>query len=536
MIFHPLSTNISVPDNFTYPFCYTPHPLCLLAAGEVQTYISSCEVWREELDKGKMFGVLIVKDATGQIGYLTAYSGLLVGRNDWPFFVPAVYDVLQPDGYFRQHEDEISRINRRVAELENDSGRLYLIDEIKLFRATADNTIKDYQIQMKRSKDNRDERRRQGNVSESDHCEMIRESQFMKAEFRRIKKSLEEKIYSKEEKLKLADVLINKLKDERKRKSDTLQHWLFVQFNMLNACGESRDLCSIFAETANKVPPAGAGECCAPKLLQHAYLHQMHPLCMAEFWWGASPKTEIRHHLHYYPACRGKCMPILSHMLQGLDVEDNPLDKSDEKRLEVVYDDEWLCVVYKPDGMLSVPGKSHRPSVLSLIKEMYPSADGPMIVHRLDMSTSGLIVIAKTKDVYKHIQAQFKDHQVRKRYVAILDGLIEEDEGIISLPLCADHFDRPRQIVDYKLGKTAMTEYKVLSRVGGLTRIALYPHTGRTHQLRVHCAHNDGLATPIKGDELYGQKSDRLYLHAEEIAFRHPITLKEMKINKAAQF
>ena len=536
MTFHPLSTKIPEPDKFTYPFCYTPHPLCLLAADEVQRYISTSEVWREEINKGKMFGVLVVKDEAGQLGYLAAYSGLLAGRNDWTFFVPAVYDLLQPDGYFCQHEDEISQINHRVTELENDKERLSLMDEIESFRIVAEKTIGDYQLEIKKAKECRDERRRREPLFEADLCEMTRESQFMKAELRRIKKSLQEDVHLKEEKLKSFDDLINKLRAERKQKSDALQHWLFMQFNMLNARGESRDLCSIFAETANHIPPAGAGECCAPKMLQYAYLHGMKPLCMAEFWWGSSPKTEIRHHLHYYPACRGKCLPILGHMLQGLDVEDNPLEKSDDMPLEVVYDDEWLSVVCKPAGMLSVPGKGHRPSVLSLFKEMYPGAEGPMIVHRLDMSTSGLIIIAKTKEAHQNIQAQFKNHQVRKRYIAILDGLIEDDRDTISLPLRADYFDRPRQIVDNEQGKPAITEYQVLSRDGGFTRIALYPHTGRTHQLRVHCAHPAGLAIPIKGDELYGKKSDRLYLHAEEITFGHPITLKEIKIKKAAQF
>jgi tRNA pseudouridine32 synthase/23S rRNA pseudouridine746 synthase len=307
---------------------------------------------------------------------------------------------------------------------------------------------------------------------------------------------------------------------------------------VLNAKGEKKDLSELFKDTTQKVPPAGAGECAAPKLLQYAYQNGLIPIAMAEFWWGDSPKQEIRRHGYYYPACKGKCEPILKHMLVGLQVDENPLQKEAlrKKELEIVYEDEWLVVVNKPAGMLSVPGKSDSDSVYQQMIKRYPNATGPMIVHRLDMATSGLLLIAKNKEVHQNLQAQFKNRTIEKRYTAILDGCIKMDEGIIQLPIRPEPNDRPRQVVDHIYGKPAITRYQVIERKAEQTRISFYPLTGRTHQLRVHAAHPFGLNAPIIGDELYGIKADRLYLHAEYIAFQHPITNQKITIEKKAGF
>ena len=324
-----------------------------------------------------------------------------------------------------------------------------------------------------------------------------------------------------------------------------LQNWLFSQFRMLNAKGECRSLCDIFADTVSRIPPSGAGECCAPKLLQYAYAHGMRPVCMAEFWWGASPKTEIRRHLSYYPACSGKCKPILSHMLQGLDVDPDPqaTDKVAglDGGLEVVYDDQWLCVVCKPAGMLTVPGRNGRVSVEDVMRRRFPDASGPMVVHRLDMDTSGLLVMAKTKNVHKLLQEQFASRNVKKRYVALVDtegrtALSPNAKGRISIPLRADQLDRPRQVADMENGKPAVTDYYVLAVGRGVARVALYPHTGRTHQLRVHCAHAAGLDAPIVGDALYGRAAVRLFLHSERIEFSHPVTGGRMVFERRPEF
>ena len=308
---------------------------------------------------------------------------------------------------------------------------------------------------------------------------------------------------------------------------------------MLNYRGEVKTLCDIFEQTVHKTPPAGAGECAAPKLLQQAYLHHWKPIAMAEFWWGNSPKNEVRHHGYYYPACKGKCEPILRHMLQGLEVEANPMQQEAERsneKLNIVYEDQWLLIINKPAGMLSVPGKERQTSIYDLARKAYPEADGPMIVHRLDMATSGLLIIAKDKKTHQHLQAQFKNRSIRKKYIALLDGIVPEDEGTIELPLCPNPLDRPRQMVDTQYGKPAITYYQVLERTDKYTRIAFYPHTGRTHQLRVHAAHPSGLHYPIIGDELYGKKDKRLYLHAESIEFTHPVNGQSMCITKKADF
>ena len=533
MTFHPLDTNIERPKKFTYPFYYKPHPLCVMAAKEVQKYIQSKDIWKEELDNGKMFGVLIVENKEGKLGYYAAYSGILLGRNDWDFFVPPIYDILKPEGYFKINEADISQINKKINEIENSELRISLIDEINSLKKESDFEISSYRKKMKDAKNHRDELRSSLSNDES----LIKESQFMKAELKRIKKRFSDNISPKEAYLSKIEDSISKLKKERKEKSDALQNWLFSKFKILNAKGEERDLCSIFAETVHKNPPAGAGECCAPKLLQYAYLNKSKPICMAEFWWGKSPKNEIRHHLNYYPACQAKCKPILSHALKGLVVDDNPLDSYKQQELEVLYEAQWLAIINKPAGMLSVPGKGALPSVKSIAMNIFEiDKDCPAIVHRLDMATSGIMIVAKKNIVYHNIQAQFKNHRIRKIYIAILDGIITNKNGTISLPMRSDYIDHPRQVVDVINGKTAITDYQVVCITNGRTKILLYPHTGRTHQLRVHCAHKDGLNTPILGDTLYGKEDKRLFLHAKEIYFTHPITGIEMHIEKKEDF
>ena len=469
---HPLESVIAPPERFTYPFAYEPHPLCQLAAKAVQAYIASHEEIREDADRGKMFGVLVVEipkegptaivDA-GRLGFLAAYSGLLAGRNDWPYFVPPVFDAQQPDGYFKTQEREISRISR-------DSR------ESRLSRDSSDSSSKQL--------------------------------------------------------------------------SQELQTWLFHQYRLLNGRGEVKDLVDIWQEYYNRpkllrkypLPPGGTGDCCAPKLLQYAYQQGLKPLCMAEFWWGETTKTELRHHLNYYPACRGKCKPILTWMLQGLDVDPDPaLLNFERQELPVVYEDEWLLVVNKPSGLLSTPGRVEEYSVETMMQQRYP---GSMIAHRLDMGTSGLLIVAKTLEVYRNLQEQFVKHQVRKKYLAVLEPLenletldrldILERRGTISLPLRPDPMNRPRQLVDSEHGKRAVTDYEFLSDC----LVALWPQTGRTHQLRIHCAHPDGLGRPIVGDELYGtrEKGQRLMLHAAEIWFCHPVKSINMHLSVAPDF
>ena len=539
---HRFTTSISdipLPERFTYPFCYTPHPLCVMAAEEAQNYLSKQSDWQEELSQGKMFGVLIVQTEDGSIGYLTAFSGILAGKNIHPYFVPPVYDLLQPQGFFKIEEENISAINRRIHRLEENKKYIDLRSNLTQTTQSAQDALSIAKIQLKEAKDKRELLRKTGQLDAKEEADLIRESQFQKAEYKRLERSWKDKIASLQVEAGNWEKQIQELKAERKVRSAALQQQLFEQFRMLNYRGEAITLCDIFEQTVHKTPPAGAGECAAPKLLQQAYLHHWKPIAMAEFWWGNSPKNEVRHHGYYYPACKGKCEPILRHMLQGLEVEANPIQQEAERgneKLNIVYEDQWLLIINKPAGMLSVPGKERQTSIYDLARKAYPEADGPMIVHRLDMATSGLLIIAKDKKTHQHLQAQFKNRSIRKKYIALLDGVVLEDEGTIELPLCPNPLDRPRQMVDTQYGKPAITYYQVLERTDKYTRIAFYPHTGRTHQLRVHAAHPSGLHCPIIGDELYGKKDKRLYLHAESIEFTHPVNGQSMCITEKADF
>ena len=533
-------TDIPLPERFTYPFCYTPHPLCILAAQEVQNYLSQQTEWKEELSQGKMFGVLIVQTEQGETGYLAAFSGILAGKSRHAFFVPPVYDLLQPQGFFKIEEEKISSINHYIRQLEEDKEYAALSAELARTIQSAEEILATAKSQLKEAKTAREQRRKEKELNAQEEAELIRESQFQKAEYKRLEHSWKIRIATLRMQTENWERRISTLKAERKARSAALQQKLFEQFGMLNYRGEVKNLSEIFKQTVHKMPPAGAGECAAPKLLQQAYLHGWKPIAMAEFWWGDSPKTEIRHHGHYYPACKGKCEPILQHMLQGLQVEENPMLKRmriPSKDLEIVYEDPWLLVINKPAGMLSVPGKEDAVSVYSLVREAYPQADGPLTVHRLDMATSGLMLIAKTKHVHQNLQAQFKNRLIKKRYVALLEGIVPKDKGTIDLPLCLNPLDRPRQMVHAEHGKPAITDFQVLERMNGKrTRIAFYPHTGRTHQLRIHAAHPLGLRCPIVGDELYGEKAERLYLHAEYLEFTHPVTGETVRITKEAGF
>lgn len=531
---------ISLPEKFTFPFHYTPHPLTRIAADEVRSYLSTRLDWQDEIGKGKMFGVLIVRTSDGSIGYLAAFSGNLAGSNMHDFFVPPVYDLLNPDGYFRKEESKISALNRRISDISKSDSYLMAKKEQEEIKIQASSFLESAKEELKRGKKDRDEKRANSNLSPEELDAMIRESQFQKAEYKRLENSWKERLNKVEQKVKAFDTEILQLKQERKTRSAALQLWLFKQFDMFNAKGEHKDLCEIFKDTPQGLPPAGAGECALPKLLQYAYLYGLQPLAMGEFWCGMSPKDEIRHDGYFYPSCKGKCEPILKHMLVGLDVEPNPLaeDLFKDTPLKILYEDEWIVAVEKPSGMLSVPGKNDLDSVQQRLRLMYPDATGPLVVHRLDMVTSGILLAAKDKDVHARLQSQFETRSISKEYIAILDGVPSQEFGIIYLPICLNPLDRPRQMVDFENGKPAITEYKVECIKNGRAKVVFKPHTGRTHQLRVHSAHVSGLGCPISGDELYGNpdSAPRLCLHASRLVFRHPVSDKEIEIVSTCPF
>lgn len=528
---------ITLPALFTYPFHYTPHPLTEKAALEVQQYLRTRTDWADELNAGKMFGVLIVRTSQGRIGYLAAFSGNLAGSNNHAFFVPPVYDLLRPDGFFKQEEAVISRLNHRIKELEeSDSYHLLRLKQADSARLIEERLSAARQA-LKEAKKQREERRKKG-IDEEEEAALIRESQFQKAEYKRLERLLKAELAEQVRQTEAFEMQIHQLKQDRKSRSAALQQKLFGKFRMLNARGEAKDLCELFRDTPQGIPPAGAGECALPKLLQYAYLHSLQPLAMGEFWWGMSPKNELRRQGAFYPSCTSKCRPILRHMLVGLEVENNPLEEDIHRdtELTIVYEDDYLVVVDKPAGMLSVPGKNDLDSVSRRLRRLYPSATGTLVVHRLDMATSGLLLAAKNLEVQRQLQALFETRAVKKRYTALLEGEPLRNEGIISLPLIPDLSDRPRQRVDYEHGKPAVTRYQVIGWRGQNALVSFYPETGRTHQLRVHAAHPEGLNCPIVGDMLYGTKADRMYLHAAELVFIHPVSGKEIRIVREADF
>lgn len=528
---HLLNTSIEPPERLNNPFSYVPHELTLLATKELRDYLSTKPEFREEIAAGKMFGVLVCRDEEGRLGFLAAYSGQLAGRADWPWYVPAVFDYLQPDGHFKQEEARISAINRQLDELKDSNNYRELTARLEHVTAEGEAAVNAYRKYMQECKERRDDIRTGTQAQEE---ELIRESQFQKAELRRIKRHWKEETERVEEQLRPLVERMESMKQERRQRSDELQAWLFDNFILLNERGERRSLTSIFADTPQGTPPSGAGECCAPKLLHYAFLHHLHPLCIGEFWQGRSPQMEIRHHGQFYPACRGKCKPILEWMI----THHQPLHLMGGERLrtvDILYEDESIIVVNKPSGLLSVPGKQELPSVESILGEHYGLVFMP---HRLDQDTSGLLVVARTIEAYYNLQQQFINHSVRKEYEALLDGILQDGEGTVTLPLRPDLTDRPRQLVDYEYGKTATTHYRIIKMENGQTRVLLIPHTGRTHQLRVHCAHQDGLGLPIVGDNLYGRPSQasRLCLHARMLTFRHPVTMRTMTFNAPTPF
>lgn len=534
-------SHIKKPEKFTFPFCYEPHELSMLAAKQVQEYLLTQKDFEHNfgLDDqksglviGKMFGVLVVEDEHGVLGYLAAVSGKLAGTNQHRYFVPPIFDMLKPEGFFLEEEQEINRINRQLEQIE-ENGKL---QALKLqFESAKEEQQKSLSTLRVLHKQNKSERKQIRTIQKP----ILSEIAYQELEIDLIKQSYRDQheydvakgnalkvIESFEEKYLLEQQQIEALKNERKERSSSLQQRLFDQYHFLNAQGESRSVLDIFQEAIQLQPPAGAGECAAPKLLQFAYQHKLKPIAMAEFWWGESPNTEVRKHLSFYPACRGKCEPILNHMLQGLEVDDNPMLQHPDSDLDIdiIYEDESIIVVNKPAEFLSVPGINVKDSVQIRILERFPEITGPLIIHRLDMSTSGILVLAKNKESHQFIQDQFIKHTVKKRYTAILDGVIEQQEGFIDLPLRVDLDDRPRQVVCYEYGKPAQTKFVVQAIENGRTRIHYFPLTGRTHQLRVHSAHKKGLFCPILGDDLYGQRADRLHLHAGFIEFTHPIS------------
>lgn len=481
---------------------------------------------------GKMFGVLLIQDRDGNLGYLCAVSGKLANSNEHSFLVPPVFDMLAEESFFLQEMEVITRLNKETEEWENDPAYIALQARYKTVVQTEEAHVLSVKAEVRRKKELR-KKSREENLEQEE--ELVRQSLADKRGMNEELRASKERVQTIAAELGQYEARINALKAERKKRSAEIQEDLFSQYSFLNAHGEQKSLWSIFKDTVYGKPPAAAGECATPKLLQYAYSQGYRPLAMAEFWWGTSPKSEVRKHGQYYPACRGKCEPILSHMLQGLEVDDNPLLSAADVPMEILYEDPYLAVVNKPSGLLSVPGIHILDSVYSRLKARWDHS-APFVVHRLDQDTSGILVMARDKAVHKAIQSQFIKRTVEKQYIAVLDGVLPESEGEIKLPLRGDLDDRPRQLVCYEHGKYAHTRWEKLRIEENRTVVRFYPLTGRTHQLRVHAAHHEGLNAPIVGDELYGKAAARLCLHAAFLEFYHPIRKERMQFEVSPSF
>lgn len=543
--------DITLPKRFTYPFCYQPHPLCEIAASELQQHLLTQTHWYHPFGltdtdpqaHGKMFGVLVVQHASGELGYLSAFSGQLAEQNELPGFVPPVFDRFADKSFFRIDGDEIASINQQVREQEADPELVRLTATIAKYQSQAEQALEQQRVLMAEQRQNRKQQREQAELlSEQERAVLFatlaEESVFQKRHLQFIKQEWEQRIATEESLLNAKLASIEQLKQERKQRSAALQKKLFTGYRFANIAGVEKNLVELFSVTKNPLPPAGSGECAAPKLLHYAFQHQLKPIALAEFWWGRSPKSEIRQHKKFYPACQSKCQPILAHMLQGMELDDNPLlnNPAADKEISIVYQDKAIVVVNKPAEFLSVPGVHVHDSVLTRLQAQFSETEGVFALHRLDMSTSGLLVFALTRRANKHLQKQFITRAVQKRYVAMLEGTLTDAQGEIELPLCGDLDDRPRQKVCWQQGKPALTHWETVAVEQGRTRVYLYPHTGRTHQLRVHCAHHLGLNCPIVGDDLYGTQEQRLHLHAEKLSFSHPYTKQPMTFEVAADF
>jgi len=533
-----------LPKAFDYPFYYSPQKLALNATIELMDELENKSLLQHDFTKvGKMFGVLVVKNQQGNIGYLRGFSGVLMNQEKPKSFVPHIQDSLKNLEYITSEKEYINQLTTKIDQF--DIEKIKSLKKLLSHEKNINNNeiIKLKQTRKKNKALRKEIREKSYHVlspSELDilEADLVKQSLYDKFICESKTKEINTKFQELKEEVELYTAPYDRLYSERKKRSKELHDLIFKSYLFLNKDLEKKSLQEIFEFNLNKRPPAGAGDCALPKMLQFAFQNKLTPLCFNEFWWGAPHKSEIRKHKNFYHACTGKCKPILNHMLKGLPVSPNPMleERSHLFKIEKLYEDNDIIVIIKPSGILSVPGKEIKDSVYTRVKDENLDLTGPIIVHRLDQDTSGIMVLAKNERSYHNLQDQFIRRTVKKTYTALLEGFLEDDDGEISLPLRVDLDNRPHQVICYKYGKNAKTKYRVLERRVNSTLVYFYPHTGRTHQLRVHAAHQDGLNAPIKGDDLYGKKGKRLCLHASELEFIHPVTNNPLTFTNQIEF
>lgn len=555
-LFAPPPAASALPTRLPSPFAREPHPLARRAAEELMADLRAGLAANAGLDApggGKMFGVLVCRrPADGAVGYLRAFSGMLGGRWAVDGFAPPVFDATARDAWWPASEVELAVLEAQRADLADradaQAARAALAD------VTARHAAESEALRARHAANRAGRhaaRAARGtataaatgtatafapDTTAASGAALDQASRADTAEKRELRARHAAERAAAAAPVRALDAALGALAAARAEKSRGFLARIHAGYALTTFRGETRALRDVFAPDA---PPGGAGDCAAPKLLAHAQRLGLRPLALAELWWGAPPATGGRLAGAFYPACRGKCGPLLPALLDGLPTDLAPQFgggpiAADEPR--TLLADAHVVVVAKPCGLLSVPGRGGalRDSVLARLRARDPDATGPLVVHRLDLDTSGVLLVARDPASHAALQAQFARREVQKRYIAWLDGDLAADAGTVDLPLRVDLDDRPRQLVDAVHGKPAVTTYRVLARAGGRTRVELSPRTGRTHQLRVHCA--VGLGAPITGDRLYGTPADRLELHAESLAFAHPSTGERVEVCWPAPF
>lgn len=504
------------------PFRYKPSEDMIKEAAQIIKEIDSFDPQLQSaFAQGKMIGILIASDKEGKKVILKAFSGNVGGLNRIEGFVPPLIDLLDPEGYFKKRESEISAMNRMIEQLERSEELSELKHRLAEIIAQRESDISLMREKMRESKMERERIRASLTQDAPDILKSLeQESRFEKGELTRMKRAYREQEEDLTAFISEIEGEILKARKERSRASEELQRWISESCSVHNFDNETLSIMEIF-RVQGLIPPGGTGECAAPKLLEYAVLNGLHPLEIGEFWYGQSPSTAVRNHGHFYPSCTSKCGPLLKFMMRGLDVQEPRITIPEP---HIIHIDTDIVVVVKPSGIPSVKGADGR---ISLEEWLRSNTKGEIFpVHRLDMDTSGIMIYARNTEAEVFLKREFEEHTVRKEYIArLLPESVISEKGIVELPLSPDYDERPRQMVDINTGKSAVTRYTVTGiDKDGLIEVSFFPHTGRTHQLRVHAAHKSGLGCPIAGDMLYGAGAfgERLCLHAYAIAFIHP--------------
>lgn len=486
---------------------------------------------------GKMFGVLVVEDRGGRVGFLRAVSGQVERAWRLPGHAPPIFDVALRDAVEPPAEVLVKQLTARVDAARVDPALLSAREALEALDARHAAV----RAELKQRHAHHKQARRLARARTTDAAELHaldQQSRGDDAERRR------HEALAREERAQALAVLqplerrLAALERLRRVVSQEAMRRIWDSYLVRSFAGETTPLRELFPAGD---PPSGAGDCAGPRLLEAARRLGLRPLALAEFWWGAPPPGGGRVEGMFFPACREKCLPVMPFQLRGLDVAPRQTWKPravDDDELRVVHEDERFVVLEKPAGMLSVQARDESVTdhLVARVKQRWPHATGPLAVHRLDLDTSGLLLVALDDEMYRLLQAQFLAREVHKEYAALLEGAVADDEGLIELPLRVDLEQRPRQLVDFEHGKAATTRWRVVERLGGRTRVAFFPLTGRTHQLRVHASHPRGLGAPIVGDRLYGTPDVRLMLHAAVLRFRHPLTGRELRVASPVPF